>query len=164
MPPQIAAEFSEFSGCRVVEGYGLSETSPSAICNPTDTDKFSGTVGLPIPGTEIAIRDDEGRVSRVRAGHVEVLVPAPSAAALREVEEETGVRCVLVDRLPDVHYVLEDGRRKRVRWWTMDVVEDLGHTPDVEVDVVRWVDPDEAVRLLTQASDVATLAAAEVNG
>jgi long-chain acyl-CoA synthetase len=48
------------TGCPIVEGYGLSETSPTATCNPATSHEFSGTIGLPIPGTEIAILDDAG--------------------------------------------------------------------------------------------------------
>lgn len=48
------------TGCPIVEGYGLSETSPTATCNPGDATEFSGTIGLPVPSTEIAILDDSG--------------------------------------------------------------------------------------------------------
>jgi long-chain acyl-CoA synthetase len=44
----------------IVEGYGLSETSPVATCNPVTATEYSGTIGLPLPSTEIAIRDDAG--------------------------------------------------------------------------------------------------------
>jgi long-chain acyl-CoA synthetase len=44
-----------------VEGYGLSETSPVATSNRLDITGFTGTIGLPMPSTEIAIRDDAGR-------------------------------------------------------------------------------------------------------
>jgi long-chain acyl-CoA synthetase len=57
-----AQKWLELTGCPICEGYGLSETSPSATCNPTDTDRYSGTIGLPLPSTEIAILDDEGRL------------------------------------------------------------------------------------------------------
>lgn len=57
----VAKKWLAKTGCPIIEGYGLSETSPSATCNPTDTDAFSGTIGLPLPSTEIAIRDDDGR-------------------------------------------------------------------------------------------------------
>ncbi len=50
----------EKTGCPIVEGYGLSETSPSATCNPTDSDAFTGTIGLPLPGTELQLLDDDG--------------------------------------------------------------------------------------------------------
>ncbi len=50
----------EKTGCPIVEGYGLSETSPTATCNPTDSDTFTGTIGLPLPGTELKLLDDEG--------------------------------------------------------------------------------------------------------
>ncbi|MCS7100409.1 MAG: AMP-binding protein, partial [Burkholderiaceae bacterium] len=56
----VAKKWLELTGCPICEGYGLSETSPSAICNPTDTDAFSGTIGLPLPSTEVAILDDAG--------------------------------------------------------------------------------------------------------
>jgi long-chain acyl-CoA synthetase len=56
-----AQKWLEVTGCPVVEGYGLSETSPVATSNRLDLAEFSGTIGLPVPSTEIAIRDDEGR-------------------------------------------------------------------------------------------------------
>jgi long-chain acyl-CoA synthetase len=49
------------TGCPIVEGYGLSETSPVATSNRLDLKDFTGTIGLPIPSTQIAIRDDDGR-------------------------------------------------------------------------------------------------------
>lgn len=49
------------TGCAIVEGYGLSETSPSATCNPVDSSSFTGTIGMPIPSTELCLLDDEGR-------------------------------------------------------------------------------------------------------
>jgi long-chain acyl-CoA synthetase len=49
------------TGCAIAEGYGLSETSPVATTNRLDVDGFTGTIGLPVPATDIAIRDDEGR-------------------------------------------------------------------------------------------------------
>ena len=48
------------TGCPVVEGYGLSETSPVATSNRLDKREFTGTIGLPIPSTDIVIRDDDG--------------------------------------------------------------------------------------------------------
>ncbi|MBP7914917.1 MAG: AMP-binding protein, partial [Vitreoscilla sp.] len=51
----------EKTGCPICEGYGLSETSPSATCNPVDTTAYSGTIGLPMPSTELTLLDDDGR-------------------------------------------------------------------------------------------------------
>jgi long-chain acyl-CoA synthetase len=50
----------EKTGCPICEGYGLSETSPSATCNPVDSTAYSGNIGLPMPGTELRLLDDEG--------------------------------------------------------------------------------------------------------
>jgi long-chain acyl-CoA synthetase len=50
----------EKTGCPVCEGYGLSETSPSATCNPVDATAYSGTIGLPLPSTELKLLDDDG--------------------------------------------------------------------------------------------------------
>jgi len=50
----------EKTGCPICEGYGLSETSPSATCNPVDATAYSGNIGLPMPNTEMALLDDDG--------------------------------------------------------------------------------------------------------
>jgi long-chain acyl-CoA synthetase len=50
----------EKTGCPIVEGYGLSETSPSATCNPVDSTAYSGNIGLPMPNTELKLLDDDG--------------------------------------------------------------------------------------------------------
>lgn len=56
-----AEKWARITGCPVVEGYGLSETSPVATVNRLDLAQFNGSIGLPVPNTEIAIRDDNGK-------------------------------------------------------------------------------------------------------
>src|SRR3984893_13245118 len=56
----VAEAWLKTTGCSLSEGYGLSETSPTLTCNPADTDKFSGSIGIPVPSTYISIRDDDG--------------------------------------------------------------------------------------------------------
>ncbi|MCO5107966.1 MAG: long-chain-fatty-acid--CoA ligase [Burkholderiaceae bacterium] len=57
----VAKKWLAITGCPICEAYGLSETSPAATGNPTDTDAFSGTIGLPFPSTDVAILDDDGK-------------------------------------------------------------------------------------------------------
>jgi long-chain acyl-CoA synthetase len=56
----VAAAWLKTTGCPLSEGYGLSETSPTLTCNPADIDRFTGSIGLPVPSTDISIRDDAG--------------------------------------------------------------------------------------------------------
>ncbi len=56
----VAKLWLEKTGCPICEGYGLSETSPSASCNPTNSKAFTGTIGVPIPGTYFKLLDDDG--------------------------------------------------------------------------------------------------------
>jgi long-chain acyl-CoA synthetase len=55
----VADKWLAVTGCALSEGYGLSETSPTLTCNPADTDRFSGSIGVPVPSTWISIRDDD---------------------------------------------------------------------------------------------------------
>jgi len=56
----VAERWLKATGCPIIEGYGLSETSPVLTCNRGDNHEFTGTIGLPLPSTEISIRDDDG--------------------------------------------------------------------------------------------------------
>lgn len=68
------------TGCPIVEGYGLSETSPVATSNRLDIAGFTGNIGLPIPSTDIAIRDDDGNdVASGEAG--EICIRGPQVMA-----------------------------------------------------------------------------------
>jgi 8-oxo-dGTP diphosphatase len=80
--------------------------------------------------------------------------------ALREVEEETGLRCELGAELPETRYADARGRSKRVRYWTMRPIGgELGFHH--EVDDARWTTPEGARGLLSYARDVAVLDALE---
>jgi long-chain acyl-CoA synthetase len=56
----VAKLWLEKTGCPICEGYGLSETSPSASCNPTTSTEYTGTIGVPIPSTYFKLLDDDG--------------------------------------------------------------------------------------------------------
>jgi 8-oxo-dGTP diphosphatase len=81
-------------------------------------------------------------------------------AALREVEEETGLRCSLGRELPAIRYEV-NGRPKLVRYWLMTPQGELAFEPNDETDELRWATPDEARRLLTYDRDRDVLAAVE---
>jgi 8-oxo-dGTP diphosphatase len=78
------------------------------------------------------------------------------ACALREVEEETGLRCELLDEVGKTSYVDGKGRPKVVRYWRMHAV-DGEFVPHDEIDEIRWELIDEAARLLSWPRDVPLL-------
>ena len=108
------------------------------------------------------VLDDEGRVAVVhRPRYDDWSFPKGkleagesfAEAAVREVEEETGMRCSLGDELDPVHYRDNKDRPKVVRYWLMHVEDDPGFVPNDEVDELRWVTPGEAAELLTYPHD-----------
>jgi long-chain acyl-CoA synthetase len=56
----VAEAWMQATGRPIIEGYGLSETAPVLTCNPSNVAEWTGTIGLPVPSTEISIRDDQG--------------------------------------------------------------------------------------------------------
>jgi len=69
-----AKQWLEKTGCPIIEGYGLSETSPSASCNAADSTAYSGNIGMPLPSTEMTLLDDDGN---------EVALGTPGEIAIR---------------------------------------------------------------------------------
>jgi long-chain acyl-CoA synthetase len=61
MQEATAREWAQITGTQVIEGYGLSETSPVVSSNPANLEEFNGCIGLPLPETEVQIRDDAGQ-------------------------------------------------------------------------------------------------------
>jgi len=82
----------EKTGCPIVEGYGLSETSPSATCNPTDSTAYSGTIGLPMPLTELKLLDDDGNeVPQGERGEIAIRGPQVMAGYWQRPDETAKV-------------------------------------------------------------------------
>ncbi len=72
----VARKWLAITGCPIVEGYGLSETSAGVTCNPTDSEAYTGTIGLPLPNVEIKLLDDHGEeVPLGQAGEIAIRGP-----------------------------------------------------------------------------------------
>lgn len=78
-------------------------------------------------------------------------------AALREVREETGLKCVAQTRLDSARYELPNGKSKRVKYWIMEPRKGR-FQPNAEVDRVAWLSPRKAKRRLTHNIDRRVLA------
>jgi 8-oxo-dGTP diphosphatase len=140
-------------------------------------------VQTPPPGQEMAIRSAGGVVGRSRRpGLVEVAVihrrasgdwtlpkgrlnagETPDQAALREVKEETGLRCQLLRALGCTDYLDARGRRKVACYWLMRRLNGR-FRPSDEVDDLRWLSFGRAAALLSSERDRAVLRRAEVLG
>lgn len=68
LPVEVKKSFEEKTGCVVIEGYGLTESSPVACVNPIDGENKEASIGLPLPGTVIEIIDAEDKKTRMPVG------------------------------------------------------------------------------------------------
>lgn len=83
-----AKHWQEVTGCAMVEGWGMSETCAIGTNNPVTATSFSGTIGLPLPGVEIAIKDDDGRSLAVgESGEICIRGPNVMTGYYRQDEE-----------------------------------------------------------------------------
>ena len=84
----VADRWKRVTGCTLVEAYGLSETSPAVTINPLDLKEFNGSIGLPVPSTEVEIRGEDGReVGLGQAGELHVRGPQVMKGYWRRPEE-----------------------------------------------------------------------------
>ncbi|MBE7942546.1 MULTISPECIES: long-chain-fatty-acid--CoA ligase [Ramlibacter] len=88
----VARLWLEKTGCPICEGYGLSETSPSASCNPSTSKRFSATIGVPLPSTSMKLLDDEGRdVPMGQPGEIAIKGPQVMAGYWQRPDETAKV-------------------------------------------------------------------------
>lgn len=84
----VARKWLAITGCPIIEGYGLSETSSGIACNPTDSDAFTGTIGLPLPNVEIRLLDDDGNdVPHGQPGEIAIKGPQVMAGYWQRPDE-----------------------------------------------------------------------------
>lgn len=77
----VAKLWLEKTGCPICEGYGLSETSPSASCNPTTSTEYTGTIGVPLPSTSMKLLDDDGKEVTTLGQPGEIAIKGPQVMA-----------------------------------------------------------------------------------
>ena len=93
----VAALWLEKTGCPICEGYGLSETSPSASCNPTTSKQFTGTIGVPLPSTLMTLLDDEGNEVTALGQPGEIAIKGPQVMAGYWQRPDETARCMTAD-------------------------------------------------------------------
>ena len=93
----VAALWLEKTGCPICEGYGLSETSPSASCNPTTSTQFTGTIGVPLPSTFMKLLNDEGHEVTELGQPGEIAIKGPQVMAGYWQRPDETARCMTAD-------------------------------------------------------------------
>ena len=93
----VAALWLQKTGCPICEGYGLSETSPSASCNPTTSTQFTGTIGVPLPSTFMKLLDDEGIEVTELGQPGEIAIKGPQVMAGYWQRPDETARCMTPD-------------------------------------------------------------------
>ncbi|MBP6007521.1 MAG: long-chain-fatty-acid--CoA ligase [Rhodoferax sp.] len=88
----VAKLWFEKTGCAIVEGYGLSETSPLATCNPITVTEYSGSIGVPMPSTYLKLLDDDGNgVTTGESGEIAIKGPQVMAGYWQRPDETAKV-------------------------------------------------------------------------
>ena len=111
LPVEVKREFEAMARCGLVEGYGLSETAPVATCNPVRNGK-EGSIGLPLPATEISIRsleDPTQEMPRGEPGEICIAGPQVMAGYWNKPQETEAAFVGRYFRSGDVGYMDEDG-------------------------------------------------------
>jgi len=135
----VADRWKKLTGVIISEGYGLSETSPVATANRFDADEFTGSIGLPIPSTELSIRDENGKA--LRLGKVgELCIRGPQVMAGYWNRPDETARAMTPDgffKTGDMGYMDEKGFTKIVdRKKDMILVSGFNVYPNELEDVV----------------------------
>ncbi|MCP8896322.1 long-chain-fatty-acid--CoA ligase [Shinella daejeonensis] len=112
----VAERWHRMTGCAVTEGYGLSETSPVATANRFDRADFTGTIGLPLPSTEISILDDDGHALPL-GGVGEICIRGPQVMAGYWRRADETAKAMTADgffRTGDIGFMTPEGYTKIV--------------------------------------------------
>jgi long-chain acyl-CoA synthetase len=139
----VAKLWLDKTGCPICEGYGLSETSPSASCNPTTSTEFTGTIGVPLPSTWMKLVDDDGHeVPPGQPGEIAIKGPQVMAGYWQRPDETAKV--MTADgyfKSGDIGVVDERGYFKIVdRKKDMVLVSGFNVYPNEVEDVVATLD------------------------
>jgi long-chain acyl-CoA synthetase len=168
----VAERWQALTGKPLIEAYGLTETSPGAIANPLTIEGFTGAIGLPLPSTDIAIRDGDGRdVKPGEAGELCIRGPQVMAGYWNRPDETAGVmtadgflRTGDIARIDERGYVFIVDRKKdmiNVSGFNVypNEVEEvaMSHPGVLEAGAVGVPDPrtGEAVKLVVVRKDPA---------
>lgn len=135
----VAKRWKEVTGRPIIEGYGLSETSPVASVNRTDITEFTGTIGYPLPSTDFAIRDAEGN-DRPPGEAGEICIRGPQVMAGYWNRPDETAKVMTADgyfRSGDIGVLLPDGQIKVVdRMKDMVLVSGFNVYPNEVEDVL----------------------------
>ena len=180
LPLEVKQRFEQLSGCKLVEGYGLTECAPVATTNPFDGLNKEGSIGLPIPGTTITIVDkDDPHKILAQGEDGEICISGPQVMKGYWGREEATAETIVDGRLRtgDVGHMDEDGyvfimdRKKDLvlvsgfNVFPRTVEEGIYRNPAVAEVIVIGVPDDytgEAVKAFVKLKDGSTLNADEL--